>query len=197
MAVTRKHIAELAVMLFEDQQAWDGWLGANCDSAAGIWLRLAKKSSKLQTLTYLEAVESALCYGWIDSQTKSYDVESHLQKFTPRGPRSVWSKINRAKALELIEQGRMQPGGLAAIQIAKENGRWEAAYDSPRTAMLPEDFQAALNQSPQAAEFFATLNSQNRYAFLHRIQIVKKPETRQKRIETFIHMLEKHEKLYP
>ena len=197
MAQKNNPDSELPVILFEDQKAWEEWLAGNFDSVAGLWLRLANKSAKFQTVTYLEAVEVALCYGWIDSQLKGYDHESHLQKFTRRGPKSIWSKINRAKALELIENGRMQPAGLAAINAARESGRWEAAYDSHRTATMPDDLQAALDKNPNAAEFFATLNSQNRYAILHRLQIVKKAETRQKRIDQFIQMLEKHEKLYP
>jgi uncharacterized protein YdeI (YjbR/CyaY-like superfamily) len=148
-------------------------------------------------VSYQEALEVALCYGWIDGQKKSFDEESWLQKFTPRGPKSIWSKINRAKALELIEKGRMQAAGLAAIEKAKENGRWEAAYDSHRTAAPPGDFETALNNSHKAKSFCATLNSQNRFAILFRIQTAKKPETRQKRIDQFIRMLEKHEKLYP
>jgi uncharacterized protein YdeI (YjbR/CyaY-like superfamily) len=197
MAPIKKSAAQGPVILFQDQKAWEAWLAGNFDSSAGVWLRLARKSAELQSVTYPEAVEVALCYGWIDSQGKGYDEESHLQKFTPRGPKSVWSKINRAKALDLIEKGRMQPAGLAAIQTARENGRWESAYDSPRTADVPQDLQAALDKNPTAAEFFSTLNSQNRYALLHRIQIMKKAKTRQKRIDTFIQMLEKHEKLYP
>ena len=197
MVQRNKPDSEVPVILFEDQKAWEEWLVGNFASSAGLWLRLANKSAKFQTVTYQEAVEVALCYGWIDSQAKGYDEESHLQKFTRRGPKSIWSKINRAKALELIESGRMQAGGLAAINAAKESGRWEAAYDSNRSATMPGDLQAALDKSPTAAAFFATLNSQNRYAILHRIQIVRKAETRQKRIDQFIQMLERHEKLYP
>jgi uncharacterized protein YdeI (YjbR/CyaY-like superfamily) len=197
MAHNDKPNSELPVILFEDQKAWEEWLSGNFSSSAGVWLRLANKSAKFQTVIYQEAVEVALCYGWIDSQAKGYDEESHLQKFTPRGPKSIWSKINRAKALELIENGRMQPAGLAAINAAKESGRWKAAYDPLRTATTPDDLQAALDKNPNAAAFFATLNSQNRYAILHRIQMAKKAETRQKRIDQFIQMLGRHEKLYP
>jgi len=193
----RKSDKDLPVMLFKNQKAWEAWLVKHFDSSAGLWLRLAKKSAKLQSVSFQEALEVALCHGWIDSQAKSFDEESWLQKFTPRGPKSIWSKINRAKAIELIEQGRMRAAGLAAIERAKENGRWEAAYDSHRTAVPPSDFETALNKSPKAKAFFATLNSQNRYAILFRIQTAKKPATRQKRIDQFIRMLEKHEKLYP
>lgn len=197
MTPTTKPKADLLVVLFEDQQTWETWLAGHCETSVGLWLQLAKKSADLRSVTYQQALEVALCYGWIDGQKKTYDQDSWLQKFTPRGPRSIWSKINRAKALELIESGRMQPAGLAAIERAKTNGQWENAYDSHRTAEQSADFQLALEANPKAQEFFATINSQNRYAILFRIQTAKKPETRQKRIEQFIAMLERHEKLYP
>ena len=148
-------------------------------------------------MSYAEAVEVALCYGWIDGQSKSYDEKSWLQKFTPRGRRSIWSKINRERAETLINQGRMQPSGLAAVNLAKHDGRWDAAYDSPRAATVPADFQAALDRSPQASAFFRTLDSRNRFAILFRIQTAKKPETRTRRIGQFIRMLENSEKLHP
>jgi len=188
---------DLPVRLFRNPKAWEAWLARHFNSSAGLWLRLAKKAAGLQSVSYPEALEVALCYGWIDGQKKSFDEESWLQKFTPRGPKSIWSKINRAKVLELIEKGRMRAAGLVAIERAKENGQWDAAYDSHRTATPPGDFEAALNKSPKAKAFFSTLNSQNRFAILFRIQTAKKPETRQKRIDQFIRMLEKHEKLYP
>ncbi len=189
-------VAELNTMLFKTQQAWETWLASNSESSPGLWLRLAKKSASLTSLTYQEALDVALCYGWIDGQKKSYDEESWLQKFTPRGTRSIWSKINRAKALTLIEEGKMKPGGLAAIARAKQNGQWDAAYDSHRTAAVPEDFESALSRSPKAKEFFGTINSQNRYAILFRIQTAKKAATRKKRIDQFIEMLEKGETLH-
>ena len=184
-------------MVFKQSKAWEAWLVKHCDSWAGLWLRLARKSASLQSVTYQEALDVALCHGWIDGQKKSYDEESWLQKFTPRRPKSIWSKMNRAKALDLIAHGRMRGAGLAAIEKAKENGRWEAAYDSHRTAAVPEDFQTALDRSPKAKAFFATLNSQNRYAILFRIQTAGKDETRQARMKQFIRMLERHEKLHP
>jgi len=183
-------------MSFKHQKAWETWLSKHFDSSTGLWLRIAKKSAELQSVTYQEAIEVALCYGWIDGQKKPYDERSWLQKFTPRGPKSIWSKINRAKGLELLRLGRMRPAGLAAIVSAKENGRWDAAYDSHSTAVPPSDFQTALNKSPKAKAFFATLNSQNKYSILFRIQTAKKVETRQKRIEKFVQMLAKYEKLY-
>ena len=180
-------------MLFKDSQGWEAWLEKNHGASSGLWLRVAKKVAKLQSVTYQEALDVALCYGWIDGQKKIYDEESWLQKFTPRGPRSIWSKINRTKALGLIEQNRMRPAGHAAIERAKVKGQWEGAYDSHRTSSVPDDFEAALARSPKAKEFFATLNSANRYAILWRIQTAKKAETRTRRIEQFIEMLEKGE----
>jgi len=194
---TRQPKLDLPVVLFSHQKDWKVWLARNFDSSAGLWLRLAKKNAQLQSVTYQEALDVALCYGWIDGQKKRGDEASWLQKFTPRGAKSIWSKNNRAKALKFIEDGHMPVAGLAAIERAKADGRWEAAYDSQRTAVTPADFQKGLDQNPRARAFFATLNSQNRYAILFRIQTAKKVETRQKRIALFIDMLEKHEKLYP
>jgi uncharacterized protein YdeI (YjbR/CyaY-like superfamily) len=188
--------AELAVELFRDQKHWEAWLEKHHAGSPGLWLRLAKKGSDIKSVSYAEALEVALCHGWIDGQKRSYDESSWLQKFTPRGDRSLWSKVNREKAEELIRTGRMKPAGLAAIERAKENGRWEAAYDSPGRATVPDDFQAELDRNPKAREFFATLNSANRYAILWRIQTVKKAETRAKRIRQFIEMLERHEKIH-
>ncbi len=185
------------MMPFQDQQAWAGWLHANHATSPGLWIQLARKASGRRSVSYAEAVEVALCYGWIDGQSKSYDEKSWLQKFTPRGRRSIWSKINRERAETLINQGRMQPSGLAAVNLAKHDGRWDAAYDSPRAATVPADFQAALDRSPQASAFFRTLDSRNRFAILFRIQTAKKPETRTRRIGQFIRMLENSEKLYP
>jgi uncharacterized protein YdeI (YjbR/CyaY-like superfamily) len=188
---------ELPVILFEDQAAWAAWLEQQHTRSSGLWLRLAKQASGLASVSYYEALEVALCYGWIDGQKKRYDERSWLQKFTPRGPKSLWSRINTDKAERLIAQGRMQPAGLKAIEAAKQDGRWEAAYDSQRTATVPSDLQAVLDQHPQAQACFATLDRQNRYAILFRIQTAKKAETRVKRIQQVIEMLEKHEKLYP
>lgn len=184
------------VMLFASKNAWASWLNKNQATSAGLWLRLAKKAAELESVTYAEALDVALCYGWIDGQKKSFDQESWLQKFTPRGTKSIWSKINREKAQELIEAGKMQPAGLQAIEKAKQDGRWDAAYDSQSKATVPDDLQAALDRNPQAKAFFATLNSVNRYAILFRIQTAKKVETRARRIQQFIQMLEKNEKLH-
>jgi uncharacterized protein YdeI (YjbR/CyaY-like superfamily) len=188
---------DLPVTPFKDQQAWSVWLDANHATSSGLWIRFAKKASGKPSVSYAEALDVALCYAWIDGQSKSYDESTWLQKFTPRGTRSIWSKINREKAQALISDGRMQPAGLAEVERAKQDGRWEAAYDSPRAASVPADLQAALDRSPQATAFLTTLNSHNRFAILFRIQTAKKPETRASRIEQFIRMLENHEKLYP
>ncbi len=182
---------------FASQAAWTDWLEANHASSPGLWLRLEKKGSKTSSVTYAEAVESALCYGWIDGQKDSHDATAWLQKFTPRGPRSIWSKINREKIDALTSSGRMRPAGLAAVERAKRGGQWEAAYDPPSTSAVPPDFQAALDASKQALAFYGTLNSANRYAILFRIQNVKKAETRARKITEFIAMLERGEKLHP
>jgi uncharacterized protein YdeI (YjbR/CyaY-like superfamily) len=186
------------ILFFPDQSAFTAWLAENGASSPGIWLRLAKKGAEMMsTLTYAEAVESALIYGWIDGQKKAYDDATWLQKFTPRGAKSIWSKINREKAEDLIRSGRIQPAGLAQIERAKADGRWEKAYDSARTMEVPEDFQAALAQSPRAMAFFTMLNRANRYAILFRLQTASKPETRARRIEQFITMLEEGKKIHP
>lgn len=186
----------LPVKLFRDRSSWKTWLTKHHDASAGVWLRLAKKSASLQSVTYREALDVALCYGWIDGQKNTFDDASWLQKFTPRGAKSIWSKINRARALELMKRGRMRAPGLEAIERARENGRWDSAYDSHRTAEPPPDFTAALKRSRSAAAFYRTLNSQNRYAILFRIQTAKKAVTRQRRIEQFVLMLAQGKKLY-
>ena len=186
-----------AIKLFKSKQDWTAWLEKNHLKNCGLWLRLAKKNSGVQSVTYKEALEAALCYGWIDGQKKPESDQVWLQKFVPRSARSVWSKINREKALALIASGEMRTTGLDAIENAKKNGRWESAYDSPSRATVPDDFQAALDASPRAAAFFQTLNGANRYEILWRIQTVKKAETRVRKIGEFIGMLERKEKLHP
>lgn len=187
---------DLPVLLFTSQQDWHGWLEENHNKHQGLWLKHAKKSSGKQSVSYGEALEEALCYGWIDSQKQAYDKDYYLQKFTPRGPKSVWSKINVSKVESLIKMGRIQPAGLAAIDLAKQDGRWDAAYDSPSASTVPEDLQAALNENPKAKQFFETLNKANVYAFCWRVQTAKKPETRKARVESFIDMLNRGEKLH-
>jgi len=187
----------LPARLFKSQTQWAAWLESNHRKSTGLWLRLAKKNSGLQSVTYKEALEIALCYGWIDAQKRPENERTWLQRFVPRSSRSIWSKINREKAVELIASGAMRAAGLEAIEDARKNGRWEAAYDSPRGATVPSDFQAALEGSPRAKAFFATLDRANRYAILWRIQTVKQAETRARKIEQFIGMLEEKKKLHP
>lgn len=193
----RNDSGESSILLFHDQQAWAAWLDGNHRESAGVWLRLAKTASDIQSVSYGEALDVALCYGWIDGQKKSESENAWLQKFVPRASRSIWSQINRQKTLALIRAGRMKPAGMEAIERAKENGRWDAAYESPSAAMVPGDFQAALDKNARARAFFASLDRTNRYAVLFRIQTVKKLETRMKRIQQFIEMLEKHERVHP
>jgi uncharacterized protein YdeI (YjbR/CyaY-like superfamily) len=180
-----------------DAAAWNRWLEQHHASAAGVWLRMAKKGSGVASVDYPQALEEALCHGWIDGQRKSDDATYFQQRFTPRTQRSMWSQINRDKVLKLIESGRMQAAGLAEVERAKADGRWDAAYEGAKAATVPPDLQAALDANAQAAKFFATLNAQNRYAVLFRTQGAKKPETRARRIEKFVEMLAKGEKPYP
>lgn len=184
-------------LLFRSRAEWLEWLKENHATQPGIWVRLAKKGSELPSVTRDEALEVALCYGWIDGQARSYDDDSWLQKFTPRTKRSAWSKKNREHVERLVASGQMQPAGLAEVRAAQADGRWERAYDSPSNATVPEDLQRALDSHPQAREFFETLSGTNRYAILHRIQTAVKPETRARRITKFVEMLERREKLYP
>ena len=193
----RNDSGESSILLFHDQQAWAAWLDKNHRTSLGVWLRLAKKGSGMQSASYGEALDVALCYGWIDGQKKGESENACLQKFAPRAPRSIWSQINRQKALALIKAGQMKPFGMEAIERAKENGRWDAAYESPGMATVPSDFQAVLDKNARAKSFFGALDRGNRYAVLFRIQTAKKPETRIKRIQRFIKMLEKHERVHP
>ena len=185
------------VRLFQSKQDWATWLEKNHLKSAGLWLRLAKKDSRLRSVSYKEALEVALCYGWIDGHKRPESEQTWLQRFVARSSTSMWSKINREKALAMIASGEMKAAGLEAIENAKKNGRWEAAYDSPSGATVPTDFQAALNANPRAAAFFKTLDRANRYAVLWRIQTAKKAEIRTRKIEQFIAMLEVGEKIHP
>jgi len=182
---------------FESKKHWAEWLDKNHAKSSGIWLRLAKKDSGLTSVAYKEALDAALCYGWIDGQKKPENDRTWLQRFVPRSAKSVWSKINREKAEDLIKSRQMKPAGLEAIDNAKKNGRWESAYDAQSKASVPPDFAAALSASPRAKAFFATLESRNRYAILWRIQTAKRPETRGRKITEFIALLERNEKLHP
>lgn len=188
---------KLPVESFVNRSEWAAWLEANHLSSKGLWIRFAKKASKHASVSHPEALESALCYGWIDGQTDTDDDEWWLQKFSPRSKRSIWSKINREKVEELTKRGLMKQSGLNEVALAKKDGRWGAAYDSVRGSVVPDDLQAALDRSPKARAFFGTLNSKNRYAVLFRIQTAKKAETRAKRVAQFVDMLERHELIYP
>jgi len=202
------------VRLFKSKADWADWLENNHRKSTGLWLRLgkkvpptfrksrrvgqpAKKDSGLRSVSYKEALDVALCYGWIDGQKRPESEKAWLQRFVPRSTRSLWSKINREKALALIASGEMKAAGLEAIENGKKNGRWDAAYDSPSGATVPDDFQAALDANPRAKTFFETLDRANRYAVLWRIQNVKKAETRARKIREFIGMLERKEKIHP
>jgi uncharacterized protein YdeI (YjbR/CyaY-like superfamily) len=197
MKSTSSSPRNLPVVEFEKPSHWEDWLERNHATSTGVWLRLAKKGSGLPSVSYDEALETALCFGWIDGQKKSHDDKAWLQKFTPRGPRSIWSKVNREKIEKLAAAGRMRPAGLQAVERARQNGQWEAAYDAQSRSTVPPDLQAELDKNGDAKDFFATLNSQNRYAILFRIQTAKKAETRAKRIHDFVAMLKRKEKLHP
>ena len=187
---------DLPVLPFETKKKWADWLAKQHDKSGGVWLKLAKKDSGIRSVTYEEALDIALCYGWIDGQKNGFDDKSWLQKFTPRGSKSIWSKINTEKADRLIASGEMKPAGLKAIETAKKDGRWEAAYASQKNISVPEDFQTALDQNKKAKAFFTTLKSSERYSFLFRIHHAKKLETRAKKIQQFIEMLEHGEKIH-
>lgn len=187
---------DLPILPFASKKRWGDWLARQHDKSTGMWLKIAKKDSGISSVTYDEALDVALCYGWIDGQKKGFDDKYWLQKFTPRGPKSIWSKINTEKVEKLIASGEIKPAGLKAIEAAKQDGRWDAAYASQKNITVPEDFQAALNKNKKAKTFFSTLKSAERYSFLFRIHHAKKPETRAKRIQEFVEMLGRGEKLY-
>jgi uncharacterized protein YdeI (YjbR/CyaY-like superfamily) len=189
--------SDAPVIAFETADDWQRWLEEHQAEHAGIWLKFARVGSGIAGLSQADALYVALCYGWIDGQARSLDEHYWLQRFTPRRPRSKWSQVNTRKVEELIAAGRMQPAGLREIERAKADGRWEAAYAPPSTATVPDDLQAALDANDDARAFFATLDSRNRYAILHRIHDAKRPETRAKRIADFVTMLGEGRKLYP
>jgi uncharacterized protein YdeI (YjbR/CyaY-like superfamily) len=187
----------LPVMTFDSTDAWDAWLGAHHADSPGLWLKIAKKGAAGRTISYSEALDVALCHGWIDGQKGRYDDEYWLQRFTPRKPASKWSKINTERVAALIASGRMRPAGLHEVERARADGRWEQAYESQSRVTVPEDLARALAENERARAFFATLDSANRYAILYRIGTAKKPETRAKRIDTFVTMLSEHKKIHP
>lgn len=188
---------ELPVVPFASREAWEVWLAEHHADSNGLWVKIAKKGSGIDSVTFAEALEVALCYGWIDGQRASFDEEYYLQRFTPRRSRSKWSKVNRDKVTKLIERGEMKPAGLREVERARADGRWEAAYESQSKATVPEDLQEKLDENPESAAFFATLDSTNRYAILYRIQDAKRPETRARRIAKYVTMLGEGKKIYP
>jgi uncharacterized protein YdeI (YjbR/CyaY-like superfamily) len=197
-APTPVHVPDdLPVLHYPSRAEWAAWLGEHHRTAAGAWLRIAKKGSGRESVTHPEALDDALCHGWIDGQRRACDESSFLQRFTPRTSRSIWSKINRARVEALITDGRVRPAGLAEVERARADGRWAAAYESQRTATVPADLDAALDASPGARAAFDRLDSRNRYAILFRLHGAKRPETRARRIAGFVEMLARGEKIYP
>jgi uncharacterized protein YdeI (YjbR/CyaY-like superfamily) len=188
---------DLPVLPFASAGDFEAWLADNHASSGGLWLKIAKKGRGIDTVTHPEALEIAICHGWIDGQRRALDDDWFLQRFTPRKARSRWSRINRDKAVALIEEGRMKPAGRREVERAQADGRWDAAYEGQRNATIPDDLQAAFDAEPKAREFFETLDSQNRYAVLYRVGDAKRPETRARRIEKFVAMLARGEKLHP
>jgi len=187
----------LPILAFPSREAWATWLDEHHMVSTGLWLALLKKGESEPGLSYGDAVEVALCYGWIDGQAGKLDDRFWLQRFTPRRPRSIWSRVNRDRVLALIARGEMKPAGLREVEPAQADGRWEAAYEPPSTMKVPAALRQALAANPAAAEAFAALDRTNRYAILHRIHAAKKPETRTRRIATFVAMLSEGKKLYP
>src|SRR4051794_15460376 len=187
---------ELPILLFADADELEAWLEENHRSSQGVWLKIAKKGAPEPSVTYREALELALCFGWIDSQKRGLDETHFLQRFTPRRPSGRWSKINRRKAEALIASGSMRGAGLAEVEAAQADGRWEAAYEGQRTAAVPPDLERELSANPAAAAFFASLDSANRYAITYRLEEAKKPETRERRLRKFVAMLERGEKIH-
>jgi uncharacterized protein YdeI (YjbR/CyaY-like superfamily) len=187
----------LPVVPCTDAHDWELWLEEHHESAPGVWLKLAKKDTQIASITYSQAVELALCFGWIDGQKGAYDEGWWLQRFTPRGPRSRWSRINREKAQALERAGRLRAAGLREVERARADGRWEAAYESQSRATVPDDLRRELDRDPAALAFFESLESHNRYAILYRLQDAKRPETRARRLQQFMEMLRAGEKLHP
>jgi uncharacterized protein YdeI (YjbR/CyaY-like superfamily) len=187
----------LPTLPFASAAEWDAWLEDHHAAAGGVWIKMAKKGSGIESVRYPEVLESALCFGWIDGRREPLDERYFLQRFTPRRTRSKWSRINREKVERLTADGRMRPAGLAEVERAKADGRWDAAYEGQRLIEVPDDLRRELDARPAAKAFFAELNSQNRYAILYRLQDAKRPETRARRLAKFVAMLEAGEKIYP
>lgn len=187
---------ELDVISFSSAREWRKWIAKNHDKSKGIWLRFFKKDSGEKTVTYAEALDDALCYGWIDGQANKYDDQSYIQRFTPRRARSIWSKRNTKKVERLIEEGRMRKPGMDQVELAKADGRWQKAYDSPRNMKVPEDFLLQLSKNKKAKAFFDELNKTNLYAIAWRLQTAKKPETREKRLKEILKMMREGRKFH-
>jgi uncharacterized protein YdeI (YjbR/CyaY-like superfamily) len=187
---------DLPIFSFKSPKDWASWLAKNHAKSSGVWLRLFKKDAGVASVTYAEALDEALCYGWIDGQLDKYDEKSWLRKFTPRRSKSVWSKRNIEHVNRLLEAGKMQPAGLKEVEAAKADGRWGRAYDSPSAMQVPEDFLRELSKDKKARAFFATFNKANTYAIAWRLQTAKKPETRAKRMQAILEMLKRGEKLH-
>jgi len=183
-------------MAFRTSKGWEAWLAAHHAGSDGIWLEIAKQGGSVASVSYAEAIEVALCYGWIDGQKAKLDDHRWLQRFTPRRRRSKWSRINREKAEQLIAGGRMQPAGLEEVERAKADGRWDAAYASQSSATVPDDLRRALEANPAAKAFFAELDGANRYAILYRLADAKRPATRARRLETYVGMLSRGERIH-
>jgi uncharacterized protein YdeI (YjbR/CyaY-like superfamily) len=188
---------DLPVLEFSSQAGWESWLDRHHAAAQGAWLKIAKKGSGAETLSYAEALEVAICYGWIDGQKDRLDDAYWLQRFTPRKPGGRWSRINTDHAAELIKAGRMRPAGQREVELARADGRWAAAYEGQRAMTVPEDLEHELARNEAAREFFATLSGVNRYAILYRIAAVKRPETRARKIAQYVAMLAEHKTIHP
>jgi uncharacterized protein YdeI (YjbR/CyaY-like superfamily) len=188
---------ELPIIPFASREQWEAWLEEQHATSEGLWLKFAKKGSGIETVTYDQAVEVAICYGWIDGQARRLDQDYYLQRFTPRRARSRWSKVNRKKATELIERGQMNPAGLSEVERARADGRWDAAYDAPSTATVPDDLLKELEKNEAAWDFFSELDRRNRYAILYQIQDARRPETRARRIAKYVALLAERRKPYP
>jgi len=193
---TMKTKKDQPILSFQTQKKWRDWLHKNHKKSSGIWLRIYKKDSGVKTVTYAQALDEALCYGWIDGQRNKYDEQSYLQKFTPRRKKSIWSKRNTEHIERLTKEGKMHPAGLAEVEAAKADGRWEKAYDSPAAMDIPDDFLKALEKKPKAHAFFKTLNKTNLYSIAWRLQTAKKPETRERRMKAILGMLEEGKKFH-
>jgi uncharacterized protein YdeI (YjbR/CyaY-like superfamily) len=188
--------SDLTVQSFASREEWRTWLAAHHAASPGLWLKIAKKDSGVDSVTYSEALDVALCFGWIDGQKDKLDAVHWLQRFTPRQPRGRWSKVNRERVEKLLADGEMEPAGLSQVDAAKGDGRWDTAYEGQRTAPVPEDLQRELDANRQARDFFATLDSANRYAILYRLHEARRPETRARRLAKFVAMLAAGEKIH-